>query len=147
MKMHLNLATRDLDASVAFYRALLLAEPTKHYADYALFLTEQPGLELALDRDSETTVREGAHYGIVVEDTADVDAAITRLQAAGYPVDVEKEETCCYAVQNKVWATDPDGRRWETYFVLAETEERDNDGTTCCTTESAASAASPACCA
>jgi catechol 2,3-dioxygenase-like lactoylglutathione lyase family enzyme len=146
MKMHLNLATRDLEASVAFYRTLLLAEPAKHYADYALFLTEQPGLELALDRDPQTTVREGAHYGIVVENTADVDAAIARLQAAGYPVDVENEETCCYAVQNKVWATDPDGRRWETYFVLAETEERDDDATTCCTTESAATAASPACC-
>jgi catechol 2,3-dioxygenase-like lactoylglutathione lyase family enzyme len=134
MKMHLNLATRDLDASVAFYRTLLVAEPTKHYADYALFLTDQPDLELALDRDPETNVREGAHYGIVVEDSGDVDAAIARLKAAGYPVDVENEETCCYAVQNKVWATDPDGRRWETYFVLAETEERDNDQTTCCTT-------------
>jgi catechol 2,3-dioxygenase-like lactoylglutathione lyase family enzyme len=146
MKMHLNFATRDLDASVAFYRTLLLAEPAKHYADYALFLTEEPGLELALDRDPEATVRECAHYGIVVEKIADVDAAIARLQGAGYPVDVENEETCCYAVQNKVWATDPDGRRWETYFVLAETEERDNDATTCCTTESAATASLPACC-
>jgi catechol 2,3-dioxygenase-like lactoylglutathione lyase family enzyme len=44
MKMHLNLATRDLDASVAFYRTLLLAEPAKHFADYALFVTEEPGL-------------------------------------------------------------------------------------------------------
>jgi catechol 2,3-dioxygenase-like lactoylglutathione lyase family enzyme len=146
MKMHLNLATRDLDASVAFYRTLLLAEPAKHYADYALFLTEQPGLELALDRDPETMVREGAHYGIVVENTADVDAAIARLKAAGYPVDVEKAETCCYAVQNKVWATDPDGRRWETYFVVAETEERDGEATACCTTEAASAAAAPACC-
>jgi catechol 2,3-dioxygenase-like lactoylglutathione lyase family enzyme len=130
--MHLNLATRDLDASVAFYRTLLLAQPAKHYADYALFLTEQPGLELALDRDPEATVRGDAHYGIVVENTADVDAAIARLQAAGYPVDVEHEETCCYAVQNKVWATDPDGRRWETYFVVAESDERATAETTCC---------------
>jgi len=151
MKMHLNLATRDLDASVAFYRTLLLAQPAKHYADYALFLTEQPGLELALDRDPNTTVRDGAHYGIVVDDTAAVDAAIARLQAAGYPVDVETEETCCYALQNKVWATDPDGRRWETYVVLAETEVRDNDVrdnevTTCCTTGSTQIAAAPAGC-
>ena len=26
--------------------------------------------------------------------------------------------TCCYAVQNKVWATDPDGNKWEVYVVL-----------------------------
>ncbi len=146
MKMHLNLATRDLDASVAFYRTLLAAEPAKHYGDYALFLTENPGLELALDADPTTDVREGAHYGVVVEKPEDVDAAIARLRAAGHAVDVEMDETCCYAVQNKVWATDPDGRRWETYFVIAETEERDNEATTCCTTAAALAAASPACC-
>jgi catechol 2,3-dioxygenase-like lactoylglutathione lyase family enzyme len=146
MKMHLNLATRDLDASVAFYRTLLLAEPAKHYADYALFLTEQPGLELALDLDLHANVQEGAHYGVVVEKPEEVDAAIARLQGAGYAVDVEKEETCCYAVQNKVWATDPDGRRWETYYVLEETAERDNDETTCCMTEDALAAPSSSSC-
>ncbi|MGD0474655.1 MAG: ArsI/CadI family heavy metal resistance metalloenzyme [Candidatus Velthaea sp.] len=132
MKMHLNLATRDLDASVAFYRTLLLAEPAKHYADYALFVTDEPGLELALDQSAETDVREGAHYGVVVEKPEDVDAAIVRLRAAGYPIDVERGETCCYAVQSKVWATDPDGRRWETYFVVAESDERASEETSCC---------------
>ncbi len=146
MKMHVSLATRDLDASVAFYRTLLSAEPAKHYADYALFLTEDPGLELALDADPDTKVIEGAHYGVVVEKAEDVDAAIARLTAAGHAVDVESDETCCYAVQNKVWATDPDGRRWETYFVIAETEERDNEATTCCRPEVAEAAASSACC-
>jgi catechol 2,3-dioxygenase-like lactoylglutathione lyase family enzyme len=146
MKMHLNLATRDLDASVAFYRTLLLAEPAKHYTDYALFLTDEPGLELALDHNSATDVREGAHYGVVVERPEEVDAAIARLRAAGYPVDVESNETCCYAVQNKVWATDPDGRRWETYYVFAETEESDNEVTTCCKTESAVTGAASVCC-
>jgi len=132
MKMHLNLATRDLDASVAFYRTLLVAEPAKHYRDYALFLTEEPGLELALDLDEATIVADGAHYGIVVENTKDVDAAIVRFTEAGYRVDIETDETCCYAVQNKVWATDPDGRRWETYFVVAETPERDGEAPACC---------------
>jgi catechol 2,3-dioxygenase-like lactoylglutathione lyase family enzyme len=146
MKMHLNLATRDLDASVAFYRTLLLAEPAKHYADYALFLTEQPGLELALDLDPTTNVREGAHYGVVVETPEQVEAAIARLGSAGYAIDIEMDETCCYAVQNKVWATDPDGRRWETYFVVAETEERDGEATTCCTTDDDLASTSPACC-
>jgi len=146
MKMHLNLATRDLDASVAFYRTLLLAEPVKHYPEYALFLTDDPALELALDLDPLKKVGEGAHYGVVVTSTADVDAAIARLQTAGYPIDIETEETCCYAVQNKVWATDPDGRRWETYHVLAESEERDNETTSCCSTETAVASVSPPCC-
>jgi catechol 2,3-dioxygenase-like lactoylglutathione lyase family enzyme len=130
MKMHLNFATRDLDASVAFYRTLLVAEPAKHFADYALFVTDRPGLELALDLDPTASAGKGAHYGVAVPSSTDVDAAIARFESAGYPVDIEREETCCYAVQNKVWATDPDGRRWETYHVVAETDERES----CCAT-------------
>jgi len=137
MKMHLYLATRDLDASVAFYSALLSAKPVKHYDDYALFLTEEPGLELAIDADPTTNVGESTHYGIVVETPEKVSEAIARWQAANVEIEIETEETCCYATQNKVWATDPDGRRWETYYVVAETEERGDAGsseTPCCTT-------------
>jgi catechol 2,3-dioxygenase-like lactoylglutathione lyase family enzyme len=148
--MHLSFATRDLVASVAFYRTLLFAEPAKHHPNYALFLTEQPGLELALDLDLDSTAnangRESAHYGVVVEKPEEVDAATARLRGAGYAVDVETEATCCYAVQNKVWATDPDGRRWETYYVLEETAERDNGATTCCATEDALAAPASSCC-
>ena len=133
MKMHLNLATRDLDASVAFYRTLLAAEPAKHYAEYALFLTENPGLELALDLDPAVKPTDNAHYGIVADTPEAVDVAIARLQKAGYETAVENEQTCCYAKQNKVWTSDPDGRRWETYYVLEETEARDDD-TVCCAT-------------
>lgn len=128
MKMHLNLATRDLDASVAFYSTLLAAPPAKQLDDYALFLTEQPGLELALDLDRDAEAGRGQHFGLVVDSVDAVDAQIARLQAAGYAIDVEREETCCYANQTKVWASDPDGRRWETYVVHEESEARE----TCC---------------
>jgi hypothetical protein len=56
-----------------------LAEPTKNYADYALFQTDEPGLELALDLDPQANVVEGAHYGIVVESAKEVDAVIARF--------------------------------------------------------------------
>ena len=130
MKMHVSLAARDLDASVAFYRTLLLAEPATYDDDYALFVTDDPGLELALDADPHAAAGGGAHDGVAVERTADVEAAAARLRAAGYPIDVEIDSTCCYAVQNKVWATDPDGRRWETYVVIRESAERDEAA--CC---------------
>jgi len=144
MKMHLNFVTRDIDASVAFYRTLLVAQPAKHYADYALFVTDQPGLELALDLDARVNVHESAHYGVVVESAEEVEATIARFEAAGFPVDVERDETCCYAVQTKVWTADPDGRRWETYVVIAESEERQGETLACCQTD--ASPASAACC-
>jgi catechol 2,3-dioxygenase-like lactoylglutathione lyase family enzyme len=146
MKMHLNLATRDLDRSVAFYSTLLGAAPAKKLPDYALFVTEQPGLELALDLDADAQAGHGQHFGIVVDSADDVDAQIARLQAAGHAVDVEREETCCYAIQTKVWASDPEGRRWETYFVHEESEARDSEDTACCRTE-AAVVSGATCCA
>jgi catechol 2,3-dioxygenase-like lactoylglutathione lyase family enzyme len=131
MKLHLNLATRDLDAGVAFYSTLLDARPAKKLPDYALFITEQPALELALDLDQSAQAGRGQHFGIVVDSEAAVDAQIARLQAAGYDTEIEREETCCYANQTKVWASDPDGRRWETYVVHADTELRDGAATCC----------------
>jgi catechol 2,3-dioxygenase-like lactoylglutathione lyase family enzyme len=132
MKVHLNLATRDLAKSVAFYRTLLDAEPAKSFDDYALFITEDPGLELALDRDAKAEPSSSAHFGVVVDSTEAVDAAIARLQSVGLPIDVEREETCCYARQTKVWAADPDGRRWEVYTVLEDTQEQNDGDVTCC---------------
>jgi catechol 2,3-dioxygenase-like lactoylglutathione lyase family enzyme len=130
MKMHLNLATRDIDASVAFYSTLLGARPAKQFPDYALFITEDPGLELALDLDRTVHSVGGQHFGIVVDSLQAVEEQILRLENAGIATDVERAETCCYANQTKVWASDPDGRRWETYVVFADTEERDDDA--CC---------------
>ncbi|MEA2663469.1 MAG: hypothetical protein QOI11_413 [Candidatus Eremiobacteraeota bacterium] len=132
MKMHLNLATRDLGASVAFYSTLLGATPAKTLADYALFVTEQPGLELALDLDAEAQAAPGQHFGLVVDSSDAVEAQIARLERAGFATKVEREDTCCYALQTKVWASDPEGRRWETYVVHADTESRDDENTACC---------------
>lgn len=135
MKTHLNLGTAHLDRSVTFYRTLLHADPLKHYDDYALFVSDDPGLELALDRNPGAKVADCAHYGVVVDSVDAVDAAIKRLVAAGFPTDVEREKTCCYANQTKVWTRDPDGRRWEVYFVHEETSVRDDATTRCCEDE------------
>jgi catechol 2,3-dioxygenase-like lactoylglutathione lyase family enzyme len=137
MRMHLNLSTPDLEKSVAFYSALLDAKPAKNLTDYALFVTDEPGLELALNRRERVQPTTDAHYGIFVETTDEVERAITRLSAEGLTASVEREETCCYANQTKVWATDPEGRRWEVYTVHDDTEERDGEDTTCCALDDA----------
>lgn len=135
MKTHLSLATTDLDKSVAFYRTLLNSAPTKHLADYALFVTDDPGLELALDVNPEPKATRGQHFGVVVDSEQAVESAIERLQSAGLDTFVERETTCCYAKQTKVWATDPDGHRWEVYTVHEETEGRDDADMSCCATK------------
>jgi catechol 2,3-dioxygenase-like lactoylglutathione lyase family enzyme len=153
MKTHLSLPTRDVAAGVAFYQTLLASAPAKHYADYALFISDSPGLELVLELDPAAQAPASQHYGIAADTSDEVEQAIARLEAAGYPIDVERGETCCYAVQTKVWASDPDGRRWETYFVSEETEARDGgaqacnaDTEACDATSETRNAATPACC-
>lgn len=133
MKTHLSFATRDLSKSVAFYSTLLQCAPLKRLDDYALFITENPQLELALDVDSGFAGSRGAHFGVAVDTVEAVDRAIQRFETAGFETLVEREETCCYANQTKVWATDPDGRRWEVYTVHEETEARDCQNPKCCT--------------
>jgi len=137
MKTHLNFSTVNLEKSVLFYSILLKAVPVKLLPDYALFITKEPGLELALDLRDTVIVGSDAHYGVCVESSEDVDEAVARLQKAGLVASIERDETCCYASQTKVWAIDPDGRRWEVYTVLEDTEERSNVDATCCTSDSA----------
>ncbi len=138
MKTHLSLPTGSIEESVAFYQNLLGASPHKHHQDYALFITEQPPLELALDlhQPGFQASDAGAHFGIAVDSAAAVDEAIERLRSAGIGVAVEREQTCCYAKQDKVWASDPDGRRWEIYHVIEESAQRDGAETNCCTPDS-----------
>lgn len=132
MKTHLNLATTDLEKSISFYSVLLNAAPAKVLPDYALFITEQPGLELALDLRDSVSPTTDAHFGVYVESAGDVEGAIERLEANGLAQSIEREDTCCYANQTKVWASDPEGRRWEIYTVHEDTERRDDAETACC---------------
>lgn len=143
MKTHLNLATEDLGSSVEFYSILLNVKPTKLRPDYALFITEQPPLELALDAVRHTPRSSLEHYGIYVETVDELEQAIQRFEKAGLASSIERERTCCYASQSKVWAVDPTGRRWEIYTVHAETTERVATDTSCC---AGAAQAQPACC-
>ena len=130
MKTHLSFATTKLAESVDFYSALLNAKPSKVRSDYALFITEQPGLELALEGAGSAPQLSRDHYGVFVETAEAVEHAIARLARAGLVSSIERQETCCYANQTKVWATDPMGRRWEIYTVHEDTEERDPAGST-----------------
>lgn len=121
-RVQLALNVSDVDAAVVFYSKLFGAEPAKRRPGYANFAIAEPPLKLVLIQN------EGApgslnHLGVEVEDTAQVQAAIQAFAAKEVPADVEEGVTCCYAVQDKVWVSDPDGARWEVYTVLADAAE------------------------
>ncbi|MGD1911760.1 MAG: glyoxalase/bleomycin resistance/dioxygenase family protein, partial [Rivularia sp. (in: cyanobacteria)] len=56
-----------------------------------------------------------------------VEAAIKRFNEAELDLFTEKNTDCCYALQDKVWVTDPDGNKWEVFVVkVADTEPENN---------------------
>ena len=119
-RVHIALAVKDLERSVGFYQTLLGQEPTKTQPRYAKFEVAQPPLNLSLNEVGGETGPNNpvAHFGIQVKSTGAVSQTNERLIAAGIASETQENVTCCYAVQHKVWAADPDGNKWEVYVVL-----------------------------
>jgi catechol 2,3-dioxygenase-like lactoylglutathione lyase family enzyme len=119
-RVQLALNVDDLDESIAFYSKLFNTEPAKIRPGYANFAVTEPPLKLVL---IENPGQGGSinHLGVEVADTDTVDAAQTRLAAAGFASIEERDTTCCYAKQDKFWIEGaPNGERWEIYTVLAD---------------------------
>src|SRR4051794_11959063 len=121
-RVQLALNVSDLDASVAFYSSLFGAQPHKRRPGYANFAVADPPLKLVLIEVPEETRGNGTvgalnHLGVEVETTEAVDASAERLRDAGLAAFDERDTTCCYALQDKVWVHDPAGAPWEVYTV------------------------------
>jgi catechol 2,3-dioxygenase-like lactoylglutathione lyase family enzyme len=129
-RVQLALNVSDLDEAVAFYSRLLGVGPAKRKPGYANFAVADPPLKLVLFETGEGVGERLNHLGIEVDSTDEVVAATARLDRSGLGTDVEEQTTCCYAVQDKVWVTDPDGARWEVYTVLADAESLDHPADT-----------------
>ncbi|HEY8504019.1 MAG TPA: ArsI/CadI family heavy metal resistance metalloenzyme [Gemmataceae bacterium] len=121
VRTHIALSVSDLDASVRFYEVLLGAPPWRRLPGYAQFVLDDPGLNLALTqvdaREEGRSTAAPQHFGIEVESTAAVWSALQRVRDGGIPATVEEDTLCCYSRQDKFWVVDPDGHRWEVFFV------------------------------
>ncbi|MEX0835397.1 MAG: ArsI/CadI family heavy metal resistance metalloenzyme [Nitriliruptor sp.] len=124
-RVQLALNVTDLDAAIAFYGALLDSQPAKVRPGYANFAVADPPLKLVLIEGSEGGTLN--HLGVEVAGTDEVEGATARLVDHGLPIDERRDESCCYATQDKVWVADPDGARWEVYTVLADADRMTSD--------------------
>jgi catechol 2,3-dioxygenase-like lactoylglutathione lyase family enzyme len=134
---HLSLDVPDLDEAIRFYRELFGTDPAKLQPGYAKFELTDPDVALALQEAARPAL---SHLGIRVATTEEVEASSARLRDEGLITFEERDTTCCYARQDKVWVSDPAGNKWEIYTVLEDVEaEPAAEGTAaaCCTPESA----------
>ncbi len=116
MRPHISLDVRDVSKSVAFYEKVFDVKPQKQVADYAKFDLNTPALNFSLvsSTGEESVVN---HLGIEVETIEEIAEWKARLQHEGILEKVEDDIACCFARQDKLWFTDPDGNAWEVFTV------------------------------
>ena len=119
MRLQLALNVNNLEQAIDFYSKMFGAKVHKRRPGYANFALDEPPLKLVLVECPGAQERIN-HLGVEVFDDEDVAGAIGRLDAAGLSHEVEIRTHCCHATQNKVWATEPEGLRWEWYRIVAD---------------------------
>lgn len=136
---HISLDVQDLDRSVEFYSAFFGEQPAKVRPGYAKFSLTTPPLNFAMN-EKPGLAKGGSlsHLGLEVASTKEVLDAQSRLERAGIAVRAEMGTTCCYAEQDKIWVTDPDGNPWEVFVVTKAEAERGGSKQGCCVPQSTA---------
>jgi catechol 2,3-dioxygenase-like lactoylglutathione lyase family enzyme len=140
VSVHIALNVSRFEESVTFYRAMFGVEPVKLKPGYAKFEIAEPSLNLTLNAGLVNEKGALNHLGIEVPRTAEVIAAKERLTKAGLVTADEMNIDCCFALQDKIWVSDPDGNRWEIFTVkiqdtkpeLTADQSHDSPEQTCC---------------
>ena len=121
-RIHMGLRVCDLEAALKFYGRLFGQEATKVRPGYAKFEVVEPPVNFTLNEADGPVGGPGNvnHFGIQLQDTDELESVRARLKEAGMTTRDEADATCCYARQEKVWVTDPDGNPWEFFVVLGD---------------------------
>ncbi len=146
MRPHLSIDVRNVPASVAFYEKVFGVAPQKQTEDYAKFDLTAPALNFSLVSTTGSISRVN-HLGIEVESPDQIAAWKQRLQKQGILEKVEEKIACCFARQDKLWFTDPDGNAWEVFTVHEQLPVSGPLAATGCCVPKHAGAAEPAACA
>ena len=116
MRPHVSLDVRDVQKSVQFYQKVFGVDPQKQTTDYAKFDLTSPSFNFSFV-SSTGRISSVDHLGIEVETVEEIATWKERLQTEGILDRVEENTTCCFARQDKLWFSDPDGNAWEVFTV------------------------------
>jgi catechol 2,3-dioxygenase-like lactoylglutathione lyase family enzyme len=135
LKAHLAVNVQNVTKSIDFYRKMFGIEPAKVRAGYAKFDVQNPPLNFTLNERADVQPGAISHLGIQVATTGDVLALRERWQETGLVSRDEMGTSCCYALQDKAWVSDPDGNEWEAFVVLEDNLPQTVGGFCCMTNE------------
>jgi len=115
-RFHVHVSVEDLSQSVRFYSTLFGTEPAVIKSDYAKWMLDDPRINFAISqRGSKVGIN---HLGLQTDSDAELEVLHGQLQQADVVARAEKGTSCCYALSNKYWVTDPTGIAWETFHTL-----------------------------
>ena len=123
-RLQLALNVENLEESIAHYSKIFGVGPAKVRPGYANFAVVNPPLKLVLIENPGASDSIN-HLGVEVESVDAVRSEHERVTAAGLPVWVEGETTCCYSVQDKFWV-EGGAHKFEVYTVLADADQMKN---------------------
>ena len=150
-RVYVHMTVTDIEKSREFYSKLFGAA-VKVKPGYAKFLPAFGPLNLAISDGRGGSGGRVDHLGVQLGSRDEVLRQLERVKAAGLSVREEIGVECCYANQDKFWATDPDGVEWELYVLNHDIEDAVAEGCGCNTapltiTSGLAAAKTTSCCA
>jgi len=137
-RVHIHVGVEHLEPSIAFYKALFRAEPTKTESDYAKWMLDDPAINFAISTHMGNSGVQ--HLGLQVDHENELEELRQRLENADMSVFDEGETQCCYANSDKSWVQDPSGVKWEAFRTMENPDLAQDaiprQGFGCCTPES-----------
>jgi len=133
MRLQLALNVRNIEEAVSYYTKLFDTQPHKHKEGYASFAIDNPHLKLVLIENPNSVDRIN-HLGVEAENNEELSEVMNRLERDGIADEFEDKTTCCFATQDKVWSTEPQGLNWEWYTITDDNPKEANtpNSRVCC---------------
>ena len=136
-RMHVSLYVSDLKNTIKFYKGFFGVDLGGRSTVNEKIILKEPSLIISFIENMERVQSNFGHLGFQLETK---ELMLEKLDAARLLGIVSKEEigtACCYAVQDKFWAEDPDGVQWEVYYFHEDIEFNDphytgGESSACC---------------
>ena len=121
-RMHASFYVSNINQTIEFYSQFFEASPTKQKSNYVKFELASPSLIISFIEDPSKVRSNFGHLGFQVDSLQELNKRFEKVKQQGISFLEENKVSCCYALQDKFWVTDPDGIKWEVYYFHEDVE-------------------------